>query len=301
MTAAIKRMRLRYAGTCSRCGALLGAGVVADYSPSSKTVACIECQPGHAGVEVSAEQTKEGEQPAQTATCSGGSAESTQPVLDAVDGTAGGSAALEFARRHEARQTRVQAAHPRIGRLLLAAFDDPQSTQAWAGGARGEQRLGELLAPIAGPQIRVLHDRRIPKSTANIDHLVVCPSGVFVVDAKRYKGQRPELRVEGGIVRPRQELLFIGGRNRTNLVEGMHKQVELVRSALADLPETVPTSGTLCFVEADWPLLGGSFVVQGVKVLWPKKLTALLTAPGPLDADEIAALQWRLHQAFPRK
>jgi len=102
-------------------------------------------------------------------------------------------------------------------------FDDPQSTTAWATGAVGEQRLGEMLAGIAGSTVRVLHDRRIPKTTANIDHLVVCSSGVFVVDAKRYQDARPELRVEGGLFHPRQELLIVGGRDRTKLVEGMHK------------------------------------------------------------------------------
>ena len=220
--------------------------------------------------------------------------------LEVVDGTAGGSAAREFDRRHDARQQRVQTNHPKIGKLLLAVFDDPQSTKAWSSGAVGEQQLGGMLAGIAGPSVRVLHDRRIPRTTANIDHLVVCSSGVFVVDAKRYRDARPGLRVEGGLIRPRQELLMVGGRDRTKLVEGMHKQLGLVRAALADEPD-VPVLGVLCFVDADWPLVGGSFTVQGVSVMWPKKLKALLTEAGPLDADRIADLQWRLHEAFPRQ
>jgi len=126
------------------------------------------------------------------------------PTLALVDGVAGGSAAHEFQRRHDARRERVQAAHPKIGRFLLAVFDDPQSTRAWSVGADGENVLGDALAPIAGPTLRVLHDRRIPKTSANIDHLVVCSSGVFVIDAKRYKDRRPELRVEGGSYDPAQ-------------------------------------------------------------------------------------------------
>ena len=80
----------------------------------------------------------------------------------------------------------------------------------------------------------------------------------------------------------------------------MHKQVGLVRAALADEPD-VPVRGVLCFVEADWPLIGGSFAVQGIDVLWMKKLKAMLTAPGELGADEIADLQWKLHEAVPRQ
>ncbi len=194
----------------------------------------------------------------------------------------------------------MQGAHPKIGKFLLAVFDDPQSTTAWSVGAIGEQRLGEALAAIAGPTVRVLHDRRIPRTTANIDHMVVCSSGVFIIDAKRYRDARPELRVEGGIIRPREELLIVGGRDRTKLVQGMHKQLGLVRAALADQPD-VPVHGVLCFVDADWPLIGGSFTVQGVAVLWMKKLRQRLTEPGPLDPGRIADLQWQLHEAFPRQ
>lgn len=283
-------MKLRYAGTCSRCGRRLAVGELADYDRTSKTVACVNCAPRRALDDPAAVSSA----PRHAIT------PDLPPELEVVDGVAGGSAKHEFERRHDARQERVQTAHPKIGKFLLAVFDDPQSTTAWATGAVGEERLGDMLAEVAGPTLRVLHDRRIPRSTANLDHLVVCPSGVFVVDAKRYRHRRPELRVEGGIIRPRQELLIVGGRDRTTLVEGMHKQVAVVRGVLADYPE-VPVNGVLCFVEADWPLIGGSFTVQGVAVLWMNKLKALLAEPGPLGPDEIAELQWRLHEALPRQ
>ena len=35
----------------------------------------------------------------------------------------------------------------------------------------------------------ILHDRRVPGSPANIDHLVIGPTGVFVVDAKNFSHQ----------------------------------------------------------------------------------------------------------------
>jgi len=57
----------------------------------------------------------------------------------------------------------------------------------------------------------------------------------------------------------------------------------------------------LCFVDADWPLIGGAFTVNDVAVLWPKKLKALLAESGPVDQNQIADLQWRLHEAFPRQ
>jgi hypothetical protein len=59
-------------------------------------------------------------------------------------------------------------------------------------GARGEEALGAALAQLPG--IRVLHDRRVPGTRGNLDHLVVGPASVFVVDAKHYPGNtlRPD-------------------------------------------------------------------------------------------------------------
>lgn len=53
----------------------------------------------------------------------------------------------------------------------------------------GEERLGTRLNELADDSLRMLHDRRIPRSRANIDHLAVTRSGVFVIDAKKYKGR----------------------------------------------------------------------------------------------------------------
>jgi len=304
----VKRMRLRYAGTCAHCSASLAAGTTADYDRASKTVACVECPPRRAMPDEAVEPDvppletvrphPEGLTPATPSSEEGPGGPPAR--LDVADGQGGASAGVEFQRRHDARQERVRTNHPRIGGFLLAVFDDPQSTRAWSVGAEGERMLSEMLASVAGESLRVLNDRRIPRTTANIDHLVVCPKGVFVVDAKRYRNARPELHVEGGLLRPRTELLYVGGRDRTALVEGMRKQVALVRNALADQPE-VPVQGVLCFVDADWPVFGGSFTINDVAVLWPKKLKALLTEPGRLGPEDIADLQWRLHEAFPRQ
>jgi hypothetical protein len=96
----------------------------------------------------------------------------------------------------------------------------------------------------------------------------VTPAGVWVIDAKKYKG-RPQLEVEGGILRARTEKLLVGSRDCTKLVDGMLKQVQVVEAAIGI---NVPVHGVLCFVEADWPLIGGAFRIRGVEVMWPRKL-----------------------------
>ena len=215
-----------------------------------------------------------------------------------VQGQAGASARREHERRHEQRENRVLASHPKLGGLLLTLFGDPQTTTAWERGAVGEERLGRRLDAAAGPLVRVLHDRRIPRTRANIDHIVVCRSGVVVIDAKRYVG-RPSLKVEGGVLRPRTETLLVGRRDYTKLVDGALKQVSLVQAAIASLHPDTQVSGMLCFVDADWPLFGGSFTTRGIEVTWQKATVARVQRPGPLGVTGIDALVATVGRAFP--
>ncbi|QIM21638.1 hypothetical protein G7075_11710 [Phycicoccus sp. HDW14] len=115
-------------------------------------------------------------------------------------------------------------------------------------------------------------------------------------EEQRYRG-RPHLRVEGGLFAPRVEQLRIGSRDGTRLVDGVLTQVDVVRGLLdADLP----VHGVLCFVDADWPLLGGDFGIRGVRVLWPRKLRALLRTPGDLPTDTIDTIHRTLARGLPR-
>ena len=214
-------------------------------------------------------------------------------------GTAGASADREFQKRKTKRDSRIRAAHPHLGGLILTLSDDPQSTKAWATGARGEVILGERLDTLTSRGFHVLHDRRIPGTKANIDHIVVGPSGVFVIDAKRYVG-RPSLRIEGGILRPRTQTLMVGSRDCSKLVDGVLRQVSNVTSALDNVGiRDVPISGMLCFVEADWPLIGGKFTVAGVDVLWPAEAIEQMVKPGPLDAGGVEKVARALAGHFP--
>ncbi len=217
--------------------------------------------------------------------------EPTQPET----GKAGSSARCEYARRKAKDEERLRAKWGRLGGIAVALSDERQSTAAWERGAVGEERLAARLDELASPDIVILHDRRVPGTRANIDHIVVTTAGIWVIDAKRYKG-RPDLKVEGGILRPRTEKLLVGRRDCTKLVDGVLKQVELVRHVVGE----IPVSGALCFVEADWPLIGGAFQTRGVHVLWPKRLANLLLEElgGEVDvADFHAQLAGRFKPA----
>lgn len=257
-----KRMKLRYAGVCRSCGRDLPAQTEAIYERTTKTVRCVECP-----------ISESLEEPASASTA----------AWEAPTGVAGSSARREYERRKAKDEERLRKKWGRLGGIAVALSDERPSTTAWATGAVGEERLGARLDSLGSESIAVLHDRRIPGTTANIDHMAITRAGIWVVDAKRYKG-RPELKIEGGILRPRVEKLLVGSRDCTKLVDGVSKQVNLVREAVGDIPVT----GAICFVEADWPLVGGAFTTRGVHVLWPKRLAKILTDALPAGVNVVA-------------
>lgn len=97
----------------------------------------------------------------------------------------------------------------------------------------------------------VLHDRAIPGSRANIDHIVIAPSGVWVIDSKRYKGKV-------AVVKPllARTKLTINGRDKSKLIDGLAQQVALVKDVMAEVAPGVPVRGALCFVDSELPALG---------------------------------------------
>lgn len=271
-------MKLRYAGVCRLCGAELAARVEAIYERSTKTVRCLDCSPAAPAPPVEPNPHVE-------------PVEAPAPI---DVGTPGASARREYERRKAKREAQTRAKHPKLGGLFLAMSNDPQSTTAWNTGALGEERLGQRLNELSSDTLRVLHDRRIPGTRANIDHIAVTPNGIYVVDAKRYKG-RPSLKVEGEILRPRVEKLLVGTRDQTKLVDGVLRQVDVVRAIVGD---DFPVIGVLCFLEADWPLIGGALTTRGVEVLWPKKLYQRLAAKGPI-ASGVDGIHRALASALP--
>lgn len=61
----------------------------------------------------------------------------------------------------------------------------------------------------------------------------------------------------------------------------MLTQVGHVREVIGD----VPVFGVLCFVDADWGFLPDAFTVNGVHVVWPKKLAGMIAKSGESGVD----------------
>jgi hypothetical protein len=254
-----REMNLRYAGKCSVCGVEIAKGAPAIYSPATHSVRHVDCK---ADVNV-----------------------------------AGGSAQREYDRREQAFENRVdrETDNPQLAAAVREVYGPPSSTKSWATGAIGEERVGEALDALADLGVEVLHDRRVPGTKANVDHIAVSASGIWVIDTKRYQGA-PKLTDRGR--------LYVGRFDQTRLADGVERQTRIVRAAIGDLaPKSI--HGVLCFVDAEWPLIGGDFYVGSTWVCSPKKLaSAVKKTPGflgrvRLTTEEVEAVKEAIERNLP--
>ena len=254
--------RVKYDGLCSRCGLSLRRGDSAVYERTTRTIHCVVCPP--AGV-----------------------IHAPESVVDV--GVAGASARREYVRRKLSRETRIKGRFgDRLGRVVLAVTDEPQSTRAWATGARGEEKLAEALEGIEG--LRALHDRRVAGTRRNIDHILIGPAGVFVVDAKLYQGAIA-IRNRGWFLRPDYRL-YVGRRDCSDLAAGLSWQMDAVVAALvaADVDPIPTVTPVLCFVDGEWPLFRAPESYHGVRLEGPRSIRKAVTMPAILESAEVDRL-----------
>jgi hypothetical protein len=260
-------MAIRRPDVCAACRRDLPAGTKAYWDKNRRAVTCVDCVDRPAPIEPS---------------------------------VAGASAQREHDRRRNAREGRLKDRYGKLGTLAAWWSDGPQHERAWAKGARGERENAKWLERLVGDEpIRLIHDRRVPGSKANIDHIAVAASGVMVIDSKKLAGK---VRVvsRGGILSQRETHLLVGGRKRTNLVEGVERQIAVVRGVLDELGQLgVPVTGALCMANTeDLPLLS-RLELRGVVVAGPRRVAKLLKEPGPISPHDIAGIADALERRLP--
>ena len=140
----------------------------------------------------------------------------------------------------------------------------------------------------------------MPRSRANIDHLAVTQSGVYMVDTKRYHGTVEVRRPLFGVTQ-----LRIAGSDRTKLIEGLARQVDAARALVGEVAPDVPVHGCLCFVAPEGFLTDGgvpllrTLAIGSYQLFYPRRLAKRLNAPGPLAAERIDQLLKHLAQRLP--
>lgn len=243
-------------------------------------------------------------------------------AMDEVGNKAGASARAEYERRRARHREIIRRRRPLIiglglviaavglalmgsqplvgwGLVLVAVistinslFIAPNHISAWATGADGEVRTARFLEPLHAEGFAILHDRRIPGGSANIDHIVIGPPGIFVVETKSLAG---DLRIRGGAV-------YVSGHRKTAMIEEAKREALAVQVALALELEALGLAvvPVVCVHRANLPWLGGG--VDGVRIVSGRELVKRLRkAPirlGPEEADRLVrAADQRLARA----
>jgi Nuclease-related domain len=147
----------------------------------------------------------------------------------------------------------------------------------WRRGAAGEQRTARLLDPLEQHGWAVLHDLAVPGSQANLDHLVIGPGGVFVVDSKQYRG-RLQLDPSGRLWHGRYPLI--------PTLRAVEFEADRAVQILAD-PQVVVPIVAVHGAQVPW----GKVVVEGVPVVSARRLPSMLrTLPAVLGPERVAVL-----------
>jgi hypothetical protein len=181
----------------------------------------------------------------------------------------------------------------------IARLTEPGHQTAWARGAHGERQVAQRLeALLDDTRVLLLHDRRLPRSRANIDHLAIGPGGVTVIDTKHYTG-KIHTETRGGLLRPRTEHLLIAGRDQSKLIDGARRQVAAIATILERAGETVDVRGALCMANVDGLPLLGHPVVRGIAVDGPKRVAKLARRAGPQTPQHVPHLAQLLADALP--
>lgn len=161
-----------------------------------------------------------------------------------------------------------------------------QQTRAWARGAEGERATAGVLRKMEAEGFRVLHDRQIPGSRANIDHIVIGPPGVFVVETKHYSGK---VTARGGS-------LYYKGRCIDRYLDQARRDADAVHTTLDSLLASagVDVQPVLCVHGAEQL---PRRPVGGIAVVGPPGLRRLLRKRSvQLDDATVAGLVERAEQ-----
>jgi hypothetical protein len=177
---------------------------------------------------------------------------------------------------------------PRLGLVLgaLAAmaagwtlrFQPSPEAVAWRRGAAGERRTARVLAALERQGWAVLHDLAVPGSPANLDHLVIGPGGVFVIDSKQYRG-RLQLDQSGRLWHGRYPL--------APALRAVSFEADQAALVLTDPDVVVVPILAVHGAQVPW----GKVVADGVPVVAARRLPSMLgQLPAVLGPERVAGL-----------
>jgi hypothetical protein len=180
-----------------------------------------------------------------------------------------------------------------LGAAAVRFYRIPPEIEAWRQDADAERHTARVLDRLTRAGYTVLHDRSTAESAANIDHLIIGASGVWVVETDAH----------GGPVRENSAGVWVGKaplRARLGLVAWTGEQVSA--ALLAELPDgwQLQAQTVLAFARADVP--GGLALVDGVLLLPAAGVAAYVLSAGvvlrPLDVAMLVDVVERVLPAY---
>lgn len=173
-------------------------------------------------------------------------------------------------------QSRLAA--ERIARLKRQLEHPEHAAESWGAGGELERTTASRLGELTPQGWLLLHDVHWPgRPLANLDHVLVGPGGVVVVDAKNWTGT---VEVRDGVLRQ-------NGYSRNPAVDGALGQAAAV-AALLEAPHRHLVRSIICLTgQPDFADVTGS----GVRVLGINHVVARVAAlPAVLDPPTVAGL-----------
>jgi Nuclease-related domain len=161
--------------------------------------------------------------------------------------------------------------------ILLALFDvarvKPRAVTAAGRRASGEAATAKALKPLRYHGFTALHDRRLPSNTApgvptvDIEHLLIGPAGVFLLDSKNWSAPRPQLLAGN------QEL-WVGRDKRDDALKRLGGDAKNLTVALRQrLPRGVSVEPVMVVHTKEMKHVPRS--MAGVTVLLPKHISTV--------------------------
>lgn len=189
-----------------------------------------------------------------------------------------------------------------LGPLLAAALvvlplwaAPSNATQHYRAGAAGEQAVAHRLDDVVrrrlglGQGAAVLNDRQMPGRQENIDHVLVTPSGVTIVETKNWSGR---LRLHEG-------RWYAGRRSSVDRAAAQAKRQAAAARKVLDAAGLVdvPVQAVVCLVGQARPR--NTLQVKGVTVCAADQLWTALPAAQLGSVEQVRAVAWTLHAGLP--
>jgi len=182
----------------------------------------------------------------------------------------------------------------------------PPEIEAWRRDARAERLTARALDRLTHAGHLVLHDRSTTESAGNLDHLIIGPSGVWVVETDAHRGPVRQQTYQIGSADPAGASsagAWVGKvplRARLGLLAWTGEQVSA--ALLADLPDgwQLQAQTVLAFAHADVP--GGLALVDGVLLMPAAGVAEYVLSAGvvlrPLDVAMLVDVAERVLPAY---